>query len=111
LPPRALTQLYSHSLLQESVFAIVQKSAGEGVDASRIAASSIIGRRIAELDVFMSEQITGGMACHFSPLEAMFGVVSRGSLGAFVATFKYVPGEAPAVAVLMQAARRLDFGI
>jgi hypothetical protein len=58
----------------------------------------------------MSEQINGGMACHFSPLEAMFGVVSRGSLGAFVVTFKYVPGEAPAVALLMQAARRLDFG-
>ena len=74
LPPRALTQLYSHLLLQESVFAIVLKSAGAGVDASRAAASSIIGRRIAELDVFMSDQITGGMTCHFSPLEAMYGM-------------------------------------
>ena len=111
LPPRALTQLYSHLLLQESVFAIVQKSTEEGMDTSRAAASSIIGRRIAELDVFMSEQITGGMTCHFSPLEAMYGIVSRGSLGAFVATFRYVPGEAPAVAALMQAARRLNFGM
>ena len=85
LPPRALTQLYSHLLPQESVFAIVQKSAGEGMGASRAAASSIIGRRIAELDVFMAEQINGGVLCHFSPLEAMYGIVSRGSLGAFVA--------------------------
>ena len=42
LPPRALTRLYSHLLLQESVFTIVLKSAGAGVDASRAAASSII---------------------------------------------------------------------
>ena len=54
LPSRALTQLYSHLLLQESVFAFVQNSAGVGMDASRAAASSIIGRCIAELDVFMA---------------------------------------------------------
>jgi hypothetical protein len=40
----------------------------------------------------------------------MYGIVSRGSLDAFVTTLKYVIGEAPAVAALMHAARRLDFG-
>ena len=40
----------------------------------------------------------------------MFGILSAGSIAALVATHQYVPGVAPAVVALLQAARILHFG-
>ena len=59
------------------------------------------------MDVYLAEQIDGGLECHFSPLEATYGIFSIGSLAALVATVKYVPGLSPAVSTLLGAARAL----
>jgi hypothetical protein len=81
-----------------------------GGDASSASTSAIISRRLLDLDASLADQIDSGLMCHLTPIESMYGVLSRGSLGAYVATLKYVPGVAPAVATLMHAAAKLDFG-
>jgi hypothetical protein len=86
LPPRALTLLHSHLLLQEAVFAIVKKSVSMGGDASSASTSAIISRRLLDLDASLADQIDSGLMCHLTPIESMYGVLSRGSLGAYVAT-------------------------
>ena len=110
LPARVLMQLQSHSTLQDSLYEIVKKSVGEGAEAPRGASVSMLSERIRGLDVFLAEQIDGGLMCHLTPLEAMFGVFSIGCMAAYVATLKYVSGEAPLVTAFMALTRTLCFG-
>ena len=110
LPARVLLQLQSHVLLQDAVHEIVKNSVKEGGTAASGPPSVILSERVAAMDVYLAEQIDGGLMCHFTPLEAMYGIFSIGSMAALVATFKYVPGLAPAVTTLLSAARTLHFG-
>ena len=62
------------------------------------------------MDMYLADLIDGGLQCQFTPCEAMFGIISVGSIAALVATHQYVPGVAPAVAALLKAAKVLHFG-
>jgi hypothetical protein len=63
-----------------------------------------------DLDASLAEQIDTGLVCHLTPIEATYGILSRGSIGAYVATLKYVPGVVPTVATLMHAAEKKGTG-
>ena len=62
------------------------------------------------MDIYVADLIDGGLKCQFTPCEAMFGILSVGSIAALVATNQYVPGVAPAVAALIRTAKVLNFG-
>ena len=73
-------QLQYHLHIQEAVYKIVRKSIFEGGIASRGSGNVILQERIDAMDVYLAEQIDGGLECHFSPLEATYGIFSIGSL-------------------------------
>jgi hypothetical protein len=97
LPSRVVLQLHPHLLLQDAVLEIVRNSIQEGADASRGSVNLIVSERVAEMDVFLAERVDSGLACHFTPFEATYGIFSIGCMAALVASLNNVPGVAPSV--------------
>ena len=110
LPARALLQLQSHLTLQDSVKRIVGASVCHGGSAASGTSTFVMSERLASVDMYVADLIDGGLKCHFTPCEAMFGILSIGNIAALVATHQYVPRVAPAVAALTRAAKLLNFG-